>query len=259
MPATRFARQFGPLQGLHNEWTILAEDQGDAASEEIIDLALELIARIRNISTDRIGGRSLDPSVDRWPGEHYRLLTAACDIVQPKLAVDVGTATGLSALAMLRSPGVGRVVTFDIEPWSVSKWGGSTALREDDFGPRLIQEVDDLGVAGVFDSFASTMSSAGLIFVDGPKDGVFEPAFFTKLYSHPPKVPQLLIVDDIHVMTMVRLWHGLPGPRLDFTSFGHFSGTGLLLRHPTVANDQGSPTVSFHLSTEGRGSSRELA
>lgn len=239
MPATRFARQFGPLHGVHNEWTILTEDQGDAPSEEILDLATELIARIRNISMDRIGGRSLDPSVDRWPGEHYRLLTAACDIVQPKLAVDVGTATGLSVLAMLRSPGVGRVVTFDIEPWSVSKWGGSTALREEDFGPRLSQEVADLGASGVFDSFASTMSSAELIFVDGPKDGVFEPAFFAQLYFSPPKVLQLLIVDDIRVMPMVRLWHGLPAPRLDFTSFGHFSGTGLLLRHPSVANDNG--------------------
>jgi hypothetical protein len=43
---------------------------------------------------------------------------------------------------------------------------------------------------------------------------------------------QLVVIDDIRVLTMVQLWRQLPNPRLDLTSFGHFSGTGLLLRSP---------------------------
>lgn len=165
MPATRFKRQFGPLIGLHNEWTILIDDQSDAATEDILDIAAELIARAREVPQDRIGGRCTDPSVDRWPGQHYRLLTAACEVVRPKLAIDIGTATGLSALAMLRCKAVETVMTFDIEPWSASQWGGSTLLREDDFGPRFVQEIADLGAPGVFDKFAGTIDSAELIVI----------------------------------------------------------------------------------------------
>jgi predicted O-methyltransferase YrrM len=231
MPATRMQRQGGPLPGVFNEWTLFTAD-GDAPSDALTDLALELVTTARRVPVDGIGGR-VDAAFDRWPGEHYRLLTAAAEVVRPAVAVDIGTADGLSSLALLRSPGTGRVVTFDVEPWDASTWSGwDTVLRPSDFGERLVQVVADLGEAGTFAAHAELFATAQLVFVDGPKDGAFEPAFFASLLATPVRARQLVIVDDIRVLTMVELWRTLPGPRLDLTSFGHFSGTGLLLREP---------------------------
>ncbi len=229
MPATELQRQPGPLAGAWNEWTLFTAD-APAPSSELLDLALEIVTATRAVAADGLGGRA-PLEVDRWPGDHYRLLTGAADVVRPRVAVDIGTADGLSALALLRSPATGTVVTFDVEPWDASSWsGGSTALRAEDFGPRLRQVLGDLGRPETFAAHAELFADAELVFVDGPKDGHFEAAFFASLLATAPRHRQLVLVDDIHVLTMIELWRELPVDRLDLTSFGHFSGTGLLLR-----------------------------
>jgi predicted O-methyltransferase YrrM len=232
MPATRLERQPGPLPEFLNEWTLLAEDRGASASDELLDLAAELIAATRQVPLDRMGGRAPDATFDLWPGEHYRLLTAIGDVLAPSLAIDIGTATGYSALTFLRSPKVGRVTTIDIVPWRSADFGGPTGLRDDDFGPRLRQVVTDLADATAFAAHADELAEADVVFVDGPKDGIFEQRFMPHFLARPPRQRQLVVIDDIRVLTMVKLWRQLPNPRLDLTSFGHFSGTGLLLRSP---------------------------
>ncbi len=34
--------------------------------------------------------------------------------------------------------------------------------------------------------------------------------------------------DDIRVWNMLEIWRGIRRPKLDLTSFGHWSGTGLV-------------------------------
>jgi hypothetical protein len=40
---------------------------------------------------------------------------------------------------------------------------------------------------------------------------------------------RVVVFDDIRVLPMLQLWRDLPFPKLDATSLGHWSGTGLLL------------------------------
>ena len=73
--------------------------------------------------------------------------------------------------------------------------------------------------------------------MDAPKDGVFEPALAALLIEHLGETGTLTVWDDIRVMTMVEFWRGLPLPKLDITSLGHWSGTGLaLLSTPTAVD-----------------------
>jgi hypothetical protein len=38
----------------------------------------------------------------------------------------------------------------------------------------------------------------------------------------------LLVMDDIRFPNMAPLWHRIAAPKADFTSFGHWSGTGVV-------------------------------
>jgi len=40
--------------------------------------------------------------------------------------------------------------------------------------------------------------------------------------------PPLIIMDDIRVWNMLAIWRRIDRPKLDLTSFGHWTGTGLV-------------------------------
>src|SRR5262249_47006084 len=119
------------------------------------------------------------------------------------------------------------VTTFDVVPW---KAFDTTLLRTDDFGPRLEQRLGDLSDPKVFAANAIELAAADVIFCDARKDGRFEPAFLQLLFGLEPDGPQLLVLDDIRVLTMIRPWRDIPFDKLDISSFGHWSGTGIVLR-----------------------------
>jgi len=169
----------------------------------------------------------MDVTMRTWPGEHYRLLPALCDAFRARRVVEIGTWKGQSAAAFLASPAVEHVDTFDLVPWTEIE---GSILKDADFGSRLTQHIDDLGDLNVFARYEKLLASADLILADGPKDGIFEASFFSRLCALKPQQPQLVLLDDIRLMTMVGLWRDLPSPKLDLTSFGHWAGTGLLLR-----------------------------
>jgi predicted O-methyltransferase YrrM len=239
MPAERFARQLGPLDGCFNEWSVIsdASGAGQAASRELLDIALAAIARAMQIDEGFLNARTNNPDVRIWPGEHYRLLPALCEATGARRVMEIGTLHGESALAFLASPTVDRVDTFDLVAWNETD---GTVLKDDDFADRLTQHIADLSDPRVFDRYADLLADADLIFVDGPKDGVFEASFLTRLLSREALCRQLIVLDDIRVMTMVQLWRELPPPKLDLTSFGHWSGTGALLRQVAATSGPGS-------------------
>jgi hypothetical protein len=169
--------------------------------------------------------------VRQWPGEHYRLLSGLVRALRPNLVVEVGTFTGSGSLALMdgaRANNNGaRVVTYDIFPWGDIP---GTLLRPEDFvSGELEQRIGDLGQDAYFSEQSETLLGAELIFVDGPKDGKFEPIFFSRLFDLLAGSRHVVVADDIHFLNMVQLWNGLKVDKLDITSLGHWSGTGLML------------------------------
>jgi predicted O-methyltransferase YrrM len=164
--------------------------------------------------------------VSLFPGEHYPFLAALVEIERPDLAIEVGTYTGMGALVMqTHLPSGGSVVTYDIRGWRTFP---ETLLRESDFDDHCEQRLGDLSDRRYFDSQLELLRAARLIFVDGPKDGDFEPSFLGWLLPELAHTGALVMLDDIRLLTMVELWRRIPVPKLDVTTFGHWTGTGLL-------------------------------
>lgn len=195
---------------------------------ELIDLAIGAISAARDVDLSDISARETGPkTTTTWPGEHYKLLAGFIKVLNPALVVEIGTFTGLSALTMkkfLRREG--KLITFDIIPW---KQIPDACLKDDDFADgRMTQIIGDLADASTMDKHSSMIAAADILFVDAPKDGVFEPKFVANLSRVRFAKPPLLIFDDIRVWNMLKLWSQLSMPKLDLTSFGHWSGTGLV-------------------------------
>jgi predicted O-methyltransferase YrrM len=72
------------------------------------------------------------------------------------------------------------------------------------------------------------LEGADLIFVDAAKDGrqerVFLELFERTAFTRDPVV----VFDDIRQWKMLEIWRGVDRPKMDLTSFGHWSGTGLV-------------------------------
>lgn len=174
---------------------------------------------------DRTRGSPRFPEV--WPGEHYRLLAGMVKSLKPNRIVEFGTLTGLSALAMLKYLGAeGRVTTFDILPW---RSFGNSCLSEGDFEDgRLVQVVADVGDRASFETHKALLMEADMILIDGPKDGIFEPRLLEHLSSLPFRDAPVVVLDDIRFWNMVPIWEGIAAPKIDLTSYGHWSGTGVV-------------------------------
>ena len=220
------------MSARHVEWSAIAstDDEQAQPTDQLLGLALAAAERARHLRLDDIADRCSTPLeaswVNQWPGEHYRLLAALVEVAGVDRAIEVGTYTGMGALALA---GAGAVVqTYDLVPWDQI---ANTLLRHEDFEGRISQRIGDLASADYFDSQLEDLLAADLILVDGPKDGVFEPAFLSRLLAV-LRAGQVLVVDDIRKLQMLQTWRDLPLSKLDVTSLGHWSGTGLAIASP---------------------------
>jgi hypothetical protein len=73
-----------------------------------------------------------------------------------------------------------------------------------------------------------TLLAADLIFVDAAKDGHMEREFIELFKRTPFKNPPIVIFDDIRFPEMCLIWRDIEKPKLDISSFGHWSGTGMV-------------------------------
>jgi hypothetical protein len=64
--------------------------------------------------------------------------------------------------------------------------------------------------------------------MDAPKDGVFEPKMVQLLQTLQSKPNRILIMDDIWFDCMQPVWQSIKLPKIDITSLGHWSGTGIV-------------------------------
>ena len=163
-----------------------------------------------------------------FPGEHYKLLAALTASIRPRAIVEIGTSTGLSSVVFREfSPPDSEIHTFDIVPWHLF----DTHLKQEYFSSgRLYQHISDLSKNGEYSKYAHIFQSAELIFLDGPKNYSFEKTLLSLLSKSlvPSLHTRLLIIDDIRFANMVDLWIAIKSPKIDATSFGHFSGTGIV-------------------------------
>jgi hypothetical protein len=217
-------------------YSFVADTDVRPPTTRILDLAVEAIGHARGVSFATLQDR-INPvaygMLERWPGEHYRLLAAICSLTRPKTVVEIGTASGLSALALLSAlPVSSRLVSFDILPWDYKgpeAWGGETLLRSDDFSDgRLSHAVGDLSNPATFALHRDLLTRTELFFVDGPKDGIFERVLLERLGTLQFASPPIVVFDDIKLWNMLKIWNDVTRPKLDVTSFGHWSGTGLI-------------------------------
>jgi predicted O-methyltransferase YrrM len=219
-----------PVSARHVELSAISSADDDVApSARLLEVALAAVDRARSVDLIALDARLPPeaPMASTWPGEHYRLLTALVAGLQPSLVIEIGTATGLSALAMRHGlPDGGRIVTYDIVPWQ--RFSG-TVLREEDLADgRIEQRVEDLTDPAVGARSRELLEQADLLFVDAAKDGRQEAQFLDIFERLRFRGAPIAVFDDIRVWNMLSTWRGVRRPKLDLTSFGHWSGTGLV-------------------------------
>lgn len=206
-----------------------ARDQPAILTPDLLQLSLKAIEHAAHVDLGEIGTRTPQTLAygNVWPGEHYRLLIGLVLALQPKWVIEIGTSTGLSALCFKQHlPPDGKVITFDIVPWTDYP---KTVLTPKDFeDQRLIQHVADLSVDSVMQQYHPLLREAGLIFIDATHDGRLENQLMEGLKKVPFRDRVFILFDDIRVWTMLKMWRDISLPKIDLTSFGHWSGTGLV-------------------------------
>lgn len=224
-----------PLKASHVELSLIASahDEPGHPTEWLLETSLRAIEAARSVQLDDISSRIKDgpdyPSV--WPGEHYKLLAGFVRALQPVTIVEIGTFRGLSTLALAKYlPAGGKVVTFDVVPWHQVE---TTAFRESDFDGPIRQINEDLADLGTARRHADLLCSADLFFIDAAKDGVMERHFLANLETLGLKPDTLVIFDDTRLWNMLDIWRDIRYPKLDLTSFGHWSGTGVIHWNPS--------------------------
>lgn len=220
-----------PVEAFHKEYSMILSQHDDPfqASPELIHLSLEAIRAALSISLKTVYNRRphVPAFVESWPGEHYKLLAGFVKVLKPKCVIEVGTSTGLSILSITSQlPHGGKALTFDVVPWNSYP---NTVLKEEDFTDgTLIHFVDDLSQKETFEKYKGMFADASLIFIDATHDGILEKTLLENLKSVPFHQDVFILFDDIRVWSMLKMWRQVQYPKLDLTSFGHWSGTGLI-------------------------------
>ena len=102
-------------------------------------------------------------------------------------------------------------------------------MSQDDFdNNKVVQIISDLSNTDEFEKHVDLLNDAEIIFMDAPKDGIFEYKFISLISQLKPKKKKILILDDIRFVNMIDLWISIESPKIDISSFGHWSGTGLI-------------------------------
>jgi hypothetical protein len=219
------------VRARHSEpsWVLSQDDDASGPSSRLIDVSLRAIQAARTLDLSAISSRiPAGPRYpDVWPGEHYKLLAGFVQTLKPQLVVEIGTYQGLSALSLkhfLSSDA--HLMSFDLTPWQEIP---GTYLRLTDFeGGHLSHHVDDLTRPEILSRYSHHLKEADFIFVDAAKDGVQEARLLEGLSQINFTRPPLLFFDDTRLLTMLKFWREIRKPKLDLTSFGHWSGSGVV-------------------------------
>lgn len=226
----RIVRPPCPIETDNSFYTFATSvDKREPIPLRLLNLTLDAVRAIpTEIDLTELGNREKMPEWFMvWPGEHYFLLAALVLKLQPKVVIEIGTDKGLSSLALKKYlPADGKIVTYDIKPWKEVE---DYVLRDSDFADgRLEQRLIDLSDPAQIPSQRELLESADFFFIDAPKDNVFEYRLMEQFKQLNFKRDPILLFDDTKLTSMLPFWDKLPYPKLDISSFGHWSGTGLV-------------------------------
>ena len=205
------------------------DDEPWKPSQRLYDLAAQIASEVPKTTHPMLAKRK--NSNPRWyeefPGDHYHMLSVLTRILDAKVVWEFGTDLGMSTIAMcegLRHDG--KIYTVDIDSWTTKTdpW-----LAAEDFASgRVTQIVSDMKAPDLFAKWGASIADADFIFVDGPKDITTETAFIQQLDQIPFQTKPIVMFDDIRLTNMLNIWRNMHRPKIDMTSFGHWSGTGLI-------------------------------
>lgn len=141
--------------------------------------------------------------------EHYTLLTSVSTQYNNTTLYDIGTYRGLSALALSSNP-TNKVISYDIGYYVEIDRPSNVEFR----------------IGDCYND--ANLLQAPLIVVDvDPHDGIFETQFVK--YLTDKGYVGTVIFDDIHLNKgMSDFWNSITQEKNDFTSVGHWSGTGVV-------------------------------
>ncbi len=220
-----------PFHARHIEYSAVAslDDDSSRPSPRLLDVSLKAVSCARRVDLSWLSRRMSAPPYhpDVWPGEHYKLLAGFVLALKPRRVIEIGTAQGLGALSMKAGlPAGGELITLDLIPWA--EFPGTVFLPADFKDGSLRQVLGDLSDPKFFWSFAETLSGCDLLFVDAPKNVYFERAFLSNLSAISLPSNALVLFDDVRHWNMLQIWREIKRPKLDLTSFGHWTGTGII-------------------------------
>lgn len=151
--------------------------------------------------------------------QHYRLLAYLSTQVSGTI-IDIGTHRGASAIALSYNTS-NRVLTFDIE---------DRAPSIVDHRNNIVRFIEDLTTPAIREKHRRTLLESPLIFLDiDPHEGDREWAFLEWLREAGYR--GVVVLDDVWHFKPLRekVWYRLPrAEKIDLTSVGHWSGTGLV-------------------------------
>ncbi len=222
-----------PVLARHKEYTMFFSLDDDIAhpSHNLLDLSIKAIQEARTIRLDdvveRFGKNPVYPDPNEWPGDHYRLLAALVKILKPQVVIEIGTGIGTGTLSLKKyMPSDGRITTFDIIKWD--DFPSTLFTKEDFYDNKITQIIDDISNPHIYDKYRNLFENASLILVDALKDGIQEKKYIQFFNSTAFVSPPIIIFDDIKYWSMLKVWREIEHPKIDMTSFGHFTGTGIV-------------------------------
>ena len=173
--------------------------------DELLKIDLEYLSKL--------GFKNQGYLTDPAGAEPYQLLAYMSQQYTDSIILDIGSFYGNSALALSHNDN-NKVISYDIIDH------GQTGIKKDNIEWKVIDFRND-------DSIDYSKVVAISLDVD-PHDGVKEPEMINFLKEKGWSGP--IILDDINLSSnMKEFWESLEDYKLDITSYGHMTGTGLLM------------------------------
>lgn len=203
--------------------------EGTEISDDLVLIATEAIKRASRIKLG-CGKKNLSDSkfLNEFPGEHYRILSSIVNVTNASEVIEIGTYTGLGTLSIKEGfANSGKISTFDLVAWN--KLNLDSHFIDEDFRDGSIEQIiGDLSDNSFFEKNFNKLNNANIIFMDAPKDDNFEYKMMRLFLKLDKKKGKLLILDDIKFVNMIDLWRSVKSPKIDLSSFGHWTGTGVI-------------------------------
>jgi len=205
----------------------LIYDEVEQTNQQSLIKPLVEAIKIANETELSCGNHEVEDYIflNKFPGEHYRILNSLISTTGSKNIVEIGTATGLSSLAMRENNDILSITTYDIVHWF--NYSEKSHFTESNMN-KIKQIIGDLSKIDFFEKNFDILDQSDFIFMDGPKDGKFEYDMFKFFQKLSKKKFKYLFIDDIKFIHMTNLWASIESPKIDLSPFGHWTGSGLV-------------------------------